>query len=268
MKCRNILTILVLTVTLHSTYQSEDDSNPFLDIASSFLQETLANQNGGSGGIGGIAQVIGSLMQGDGSSTGKVGGDSGAAQILSGLGSLLANAAAGANNNGREGNNQGGGGFDPSMIMNVVGMFANMNQGGGRANGGGGGGSGMDALLSIASTVMQNMNSGNNDEEAAPRRTKRQQEGSGAGDALMNMMPLVMQMLNSFTGPEMEKTEHRHKDHAQVLPPFLEQIHVMWDQFQQSELAQALFTKMGLSNVFKVRILPFFQNKILKKAPL
>lgn len=246
MKCQNVLTIFVLTLTLHSTYQSEDDSNPFIDMASSFLQETLANQNGGSGGIGGIAQVIGSLMQGDGTSGGKAGGNSGAAQILSGLGSLLASANAG---NGREDNNQGGG-FDPSMIMNVVGMFANMNQGGGRANAGG---SGMDAILSIASTVMQNMNNGNDDEEAAPRRTKRQEEGSGTGDVLMNMVPLVMQMINSFNGPEMEKTEHRHKAHAQVLPPFLEHIHVMWDQFQQSDLAQALFVKLGLNNVFKVR---------------
>lgn len=260
MKYQNLLTILVLALTLNSSYQSEDDSNPFLDLASSFLQETLANQNGGSGGIGGIAQVIGSLMQGDGSSGGKSGGsDNGAAQLLSGIGSLLASAAAaGGGNNARDSNGGGGGGFDPSMIMNVVGMFANMNQGGGSRTKRDSGNPAMDTILSIASTVMQNMNSGgsdnDDDEEAAPRRTKRQQEGSGAGDALMNMMPLVMQMLSSFTGPEMEKTEHRHKDHAQVLPPFLEQIHVMWDQFQQSELAQALFVKLGLSNVFKVRI--------------
>lgn len=250
MKFKNLLTFLVLTITIKCTYQTEDDSNPFLDMASSFLQDALANQNGGGGGIGGIAQVIGSLMQGDGS--GKSGDNNGPAQLLSGIGSLLASAAAGNNNGGSGGN---GGGFDPSMIMNVVGMFASMNQGNnnnGRAQRSSDTGNPtMDAILSIASTVMQNMNNGGDNEvNDAPRRTKREE---GTGDALMNLLPLAMQMLNSFAGPEMEKTAHRHKDHAQVLPPFLEQIHIMWDQFQQSDLAQALFVKLGLNNVFKVR---------------
>ncbi|XP_063706229.1 uncharacterized protein LOC134835289 [Culicoides brevitarsis] len=242
MKFKSILSLFIFSLALHGTY-SEDESNPFLDMASSFLQETLANQNGGSGGIGGIAQVIGSLMQGDSGKAGS-GGDNGAAQLLSGLGSLLASATSGNNNN-----QGGGGGFDPSMIMNVVGMFANMNQGNARnkrSNSDGGAG-GMDALMSIASTVMQNLNSGNDDDDDSPRQAKKQD----SGDALTNMLPLVMQMLNSFTGPDMEKTENRHKDHASVLPPFLEHIHVMWDQFQQSDLAQALFMKLGLNNVFK-----------------
>lgn len=238
MKFRSALSIFfVFTLFLNPCF-SEDESNPFLDMASSFLQETLTNQNGASGGIGGIAQVIGSLMQGDGGSGKASGGDNGAAQILSGLGSLLASATSG-------GNARESGGFDPSMIMNVVGMFANMNQGTGRGKRDTGSGGGMDALLSIASTVMQNLNTGSEDEDEAPKK-------GGNSDALMNMMPLVMQMINSFAGPEMAKTEHKHKDHASVLPPFLEQIHVMWDQFQQSDLAQALFMKLGLSNVFKV----------------
>lgn len=47
----------------------EEDSNPFLDIASSFLQNSLNNNNGGgaSGGaaLGALGGIIGSLMQGE-----------------------------------------------------------------------------------------------------------------------------------------------------------------------------------------------------------
>jgi hypothetical protein len=60
-----------------------------------------------------------------------------------------------------------------------------------------------------------------------------------------------MQAINSFTGPEGKKTELKHKEHAWVLPPFLEKIHIMWDHFQQSELAQVLWQKSGVHVVFK-----------------
>lgn len=246
---KTLLITVFLLISVSRTYQSSDDeSNPFLDMASSFISDTLANQNGGAGGIGGIASVIGSLMQG-----GKSSGDNGAAQILSGIGSFIASAAAN-NNNGQNGGS-GGGGFDPSMVINMVSMFANMNQDQNSRVKRDSENPTMDAFLSIASTVLQNMNSG--DEEEIPKKAGKQQKnagnGNGMGDAMMNMLPMVMQVINSFSGPEMNKAEERHKDHAQVLPPFLEYLHIIWDQFQNSDLSQVLFLKLGLNNVFKVR---------------
>ena len=68
----------------------------------------------------------------------------------------------------------------------------------------------------------------------------------------MSMLPMVMQAFQAFSGSEMEKTEQKHKDHSYMLPPFIEKLHVMWDQFSNSELADALYKKIGLNNVFKV----------------
>lgn len=228
-----------------------EEPSPFLDMASEFLQATLANQNGGGGGIAGIAQVLGSLMQGGDQSSKPNGGGSGggAAQILAGLGSLLQNV------NSENGNSRGGdSGFDPSMIVNVVSMFAGaMNNQAPRQKRGAPASDTptMDAVLNIASSFLQNMNTGNQrgdreDDEESP-------QGNGnMGEAIMNMLPMVVQAFQTFTGPEMESTEKKHKEHANILPPFLEHLHVMFDHFQNSELAQAIFVKMGLNNVFKV----------------
>lgn len=245
MKKLNIISYSLLVIVLvisfsraHSTQRPssrEDDSNPFLDLASTFLQETLANQNGGNGGgIGGIASVIGSFMQPEGKSNG---GGIGAAQILSGIGSLISNS-------------NGGNGFDPSMIGNVIEMFT--------AGAGGGGASnsrqqrsiddnevqpqeglGLDTILNVVSAFV-------NTNKNQAGRNKPQDEG------FMSLLPMVMQAVNSFSGPEGEKTQAKHKEHAWVLPPFLEKIHVIWDHFSNSELAEALWKKSGVYSIFKV----------------
>lgn len=233
--------VIVLVITkftqAHSTQNSrEDDSNPFLDLASNFLQGALQNQNGG-----GIASIIGSFMQPEGGKS-NGGGGGGAAQILSGIGSLISNS-------------NGGNGFDPSMIVNVIEMFT----AGGDNSGGGGGarkqkrsvddnevqpqeGLGLDTILNVVSAfVNTNKNQGNRD-------NKPQDEG------FMSLLPVVMQAINSFSGPEGEKTQAKHKEHAWVLPPFLEKIHVMWDHFSNSELAEVLWKKSGVYSIFKVSL--------------
>ncbi|GAB0092400.1 uncharacterized protein DMENIID0001_073900 [Sergentomyia squamirostris] len=235
--CRVVYFLVILVpsftvISAHSTQRpSSDESSPFLDMASAFLTEALANQGGGGGGIGGIASVIGSLMQTD-SSSGKS-GDNGAGAILAGIGSLLANAGG----NSRGG---GGGGFDPTIISNVIEMFtANSgdNQRQKRQAPGQEEPSGWDTVLNIASTFLGSQN-------------QQQARSESAGDGLMNLLPMVLQTINSFNGPEGQKTQMKHKDHA-LLPPFLENIHVMWDHFSQSELAQIIWTKSGISAIFK-----------------
>lgn len=235
----------------HSTQRParEDDSNPFLDLASSFLQETLANQNGGGGGgMAGIASLIGTFMQPEAKSDGG-GGGIGAAQILSGIGSLMSNMNGG-------GGGGGGGGFDPSIIGNVIEMFtANSGSSNDRQKRSSGdddgdaqqGGIGLETILNVVSAFA-----------GSKQNQVRGANKPAQDDGLMSLLPMVMQAVNSFAGPEGEKTQAKHKDHAWVLPPFLEKIHVMWDHFSNSELADALWKKSGVYSIFKVSLYNFY----------
>ena len=224
----------------------EDEPSPFLDIASSFLESFSQNQNGGGGGSGldgiaGIASMIGSMVQ---SSDGGKAQPSGAAQIIAGIGSLIA-----ANNGGGS-----GGGFDPSMIGNVIQMFAAAN-GGGRDKRSSNEGGGLETVLSLASTFLNNYNQNQDQDDVETNEIKQEKRNpykkNEGADGLMNLLPIVMQTLSSFSGSEMEKTEQKHKGHDHVLPPFLEKIHLAWDHFTQSELSDALYKKLGLDLVFK-----------------
>lgn len=257
MKISIVLLIATSLVTL-SVAQQDDDSNPFLDMASAFLQESLANSNGGNGGgLAGIASLVGSLMQPEGKANGGGGGGGaaglgGAAQILSGLGSLMG----GANGNGN-------GGFDPSIIGNVIEMFTASQQKPAQTGRGSSGGAqrqkrsqvtsnqmddqpqeglGLDTILNVVS-MFANAN------QAGSRPA-----GAGASkeEGLMSLLPMVLQAVNSFAGAEGEKTHAKHKEHAWMLPPFLEKVHVMWDHFSSSELADALWKKSGVHSIFKV----------------
>lgn len=245
-----ILNLCVIYANSHTAQKSNnkvDDSNPFLDIATSFLQETFANQQGGrssGGGIGGngiagIAQLIGNLVQQDGSKSN--GGGLGAAQILTGISQLM-------NANGG-GNSGSGSGFDPSIIGNVIEMFTaggdssddddDDQQQVKRRKRSNDGGIGIDTILNIASAFMGNTN--NVDSHA-----------DKANEGLMSLLPMAIQAINSFNGPAGEKVHAKHKDHQWVLPPFLERIHVLWDHFSNSELAEALWEKSGVNQIFKV----------------
>lgn len=259
MNYRNVIFVILICFAIYANAHTgqksaviqAEESNPFLDIAMTFLQETLANQNSGRGGGGGgdsngngfagIAQLIGSLVQQDGSS--KSNGGMGAAQILSGISQLI-NA-----NSGRNGGNSNSA-IDPSIIGNVIEMFTS-NAGADedeqsnvkrrrRSNSASQDGIGLDTILEFASAFMGN----SNDVDG---------QASKSNEGLISLLPMALQAINSFVGPDGEKVHAKHKDHQWVLPPFLERIHVMWDHFSNSELAEALWEKSGVNTIFKVR---------------
>lgn len=256
MKCLLIVVMIsvqfcALAYSTQRPSRDEDEPSPFLDIASSFLESFSQGQsNGGSGldGIAGIASMIGNMVQ---SSDGGKSQPSGAAQIIAGLGSLLAANSGGGNKNG--------GGFDPSMIGSVIQMFAAANNGGSRdKRSTEGGGGGLETVLSLASSFLSNYNQNQDQDDVDtneikqnPYKKEEPKHPGLNGDNLLNLLPIVMQTLTSFTGSDMEKTEQRHKEHVGVLPPFLEKIHTAWDHFTQSELSDALYKKIGLDSVFK-----------------
>lgn len=236
---KKILFVIFICINIscgHTTQRPgrDDDSNPLLDMASAFLQDALANQNGnagGGGGIAGVAALLGNLMQPG--ATGK--SNSGLAQIISGLGSMLSNS-----------NNGNGGGIDPSIIGNVIELFTQPDP---QEDPGSHrqkrkapseeSGIGLDSILQIASAFMNS------------QKQSGRSMGGNQGEGLMSLLPMVLQAVNSFSGPEGQKTQDRHKDHAWVLPPFLENIHVLWDHFSNSELAEALWHKSGINAIFK-----------------
>lgn len=223
----------------HSSHEEEaaDDFNPFMELASA-----LGGAGGGAGGgaLGGIVSLVGNLMQNQDSGKAAGGAGPNIGAIISGVSSLFVNANGGG----------GGGGFDPSMIGNVIEMFAggNDNNNNQRAKRGAkeeSSGPNWEGLLDIAMTFMGNQG-GNN----GGGQKRRSVEDNNVGGGLMSLLPMVMNVVNSFNSPEGEKIAHNHKDHAWILPPFLEKIHIMWDHFQQSELAQVLWMKTGLNKVF------------------
>lgn len=232
-----LVTALFCATTTCVNSDNNDDSNPFMDIAASFIQESLSNQNAGGGnGLAGIASIIGSLVQPDGPAKSNNGGLD-AAQIITGLSSLFAS--------GNGGNSGRSGGFDPSLITNVIEMFAagadsDDARGGGRKKRSGNGqdNAGLETIIQLASAFMGNSN-----------QVKSQPSGA---EGLLNLLPMVMQAVNSFSGAEGDKIQERHKDHAWILPPFLEKIHQMWDHFSSSELAEAMWKKSGIDAIFKV----------------
>lgn len=221
-----------------------DDFNPFMELASA-LGGAGGGGGGGAGALGGIVSLVGNLManQDSGKAAGGGGGGANIGAIISGVSSLFANANGGG----------GGGGFDPSMIGNVIEMFAGGNDNNQRAKRGApaqeeGSGPDWSGLLDIAMTFMGNQN--NNGGGGGGGQKRRSVDDNNVGGGLMSLLPMVMNVVNSFNSPEGEKIAHNHKDHAWILPPFLEKIHIMWDHFQQSELAQVLWMQTGLNKVF------------------
>ncbi|EDS38649.1 conserved hypothetical protein [Culex quinquefasciatus] len=263
--CVITLVIFSISGSAYTTQRSnvqDDEGSPFLDMASEFLQSLNQNQGGGGGGGGaaaglsGIASMLLPLMAnaagGGGSGSSKSGND-GVGAILSGIGSMLANSQGGGGG--------GGGGFDPALIGNVIQMFAGANEEPQRRSAGSNkrqkrakadeGNPILDTVLNVAQTWLANQNSIDRDDDGSDREP---QHPGFNGETLVNLLPLAVQAFQSFSGPEMEKTQEKHKDHSWVLPPFLEHIHVMWDQFTQSELFQRSGPRR-LDTVFAAAIL-------------
>lgn len=212
---------------------NNDDSNPFMDIAASFIQESLTNQNAGSGsGLAGIVSMIGGIVRETSTKTRSSGLSP--VQFMTGLSNFIAYTTSGGKTNG----------FDPKLITNVLEIFTANTDSDDTQNGdrnkraSNGQDNGLETILQLASTFMGNSN--------------QVKDESSDTDGLLSLLPMVVQAVNSFSGAEGDKIHDKHKDHAWILPPFLEKIHQMWDHFSNSELAEAMWKKSGVDAIFKV----------------
>ncbi|KAK2588072.1 hypothetical protein KPH14_004137 [Odynerus spinipes] len=69
------------------------------------------------------------------------------------------------------------------------------------------------------------------------------------GEALLGFLPMILDTFNYGGGSPDSSKKHDHSGHSWFLPPILENLHVMWEHFSNSELGQALWKKSGLSNI-------------------
>ncbi|KOC59235.1 hypothetical protein WH47_11311 [Habropoda laboriosa] len=73
---------------------------------------------------------------------------------------------------------------------------------------------------------------------------------SGNSDLVMGLLPMLLSKLGGESN-EMDDTPdkmHDHSGHSWYMPPILENLHVMWDHFSNSELGQTLWRKSGLAD--------------------
>lgn len=200
------LKVLVLTLLLSSTKQETSDNevddkvSAFADVAQSLLQDQD------------LSSLVNNLIQSDGGR--QIGsalmGAMGNGQVMEGLGSILSQAGGGGSK----------GGFDPSIIMNVLSMMGSSGR-----NSRGDGGFDFGQLLSMAGTFFS-------------------QEGNA--ESLMDYLPTLM---NSFTA---KAPKSNHADHDWFLPPVLERIHVFLEQFFNSETGHYIMNTLGLDKFMKM----------------
>lgn len=73
---------------------------------------------------------------------------------------------------------------------------------------------------------------------------------NGNANLVMGLVPMILSNLGSESneiGGSAEKTRHDHSGHDWYMPPILENLHVMWEHFSNSELGQTLWKKSGLA---------------------
>lgn len=68
----------------------------------------------------------------------------------------------------------------------------------------------------------------------------------------MNLLPMILQTINSFSGPEAEEREASHSDHSSQLPPFLEKLHLYFDHFIHSHLGKMVISNLNAEKAFSV----------------
>lgn len=218
-----------------------DDDNP---IGAGFAS-IFGGANAGPDDMPDLAGMVSSFMASEGgknignmimgAATGAGGGQNNnvvAAQILQGIGSLLTqtdNAGGGR-----------GGGIDPSIIGTVISMMgqAGMDQNesneidddGDRPNKA----VDLQGLLSVAGAFMNN------------------KDKKGSGIDLMSLLPMLLNTVNSFVGPEAQQRTSDHSDHAWFLPPLVEKFHVMFDHFIHSDVGRSILASLGGENFMKI----------------
>lgn len=63
---------------------------------------------------------------------------------------------------------------------------------------------------------------------------------------------MILQTINSFSGPEARHREAVHSEHSNQLPPFLEKIHLYFDHFIHSNIGKVMISSLNAEKAFNV----------------
>ncbi|XP_035739648.1 uncharacterized protein LOC118449319 isoform X1 [Vespa mandarinia] len=243
---RTWLLFLLLAVGRCETEDEHDMSSAFIEAAKSFLTNRDA--------VGGLQNVASAFVQSD---VGKQisdtltgsdkSGESGIGEILLKVGDMLAN----------ERNDQNDISWD--SLMNT---FSSMS-------------GSFDKKRSTRDTddskEEQNFNFKNIINIG--KMLLGQQEN---GEALLGFLPMIIDIFNNGGESTGSSKKYDHSGHSWFLPPILENLHVMWNHFSNSELGHAIWKKSGLSafvaqmsdengNIEYEKILGSFENPSLRR---
>ncbi|XP_076235577.1 uncharacterized protein LOC143179979 [Calliopsis andreniformis] len=242
---RTCVLLVLFSLANCKVEEDEDTSTVFLEAAKSFF----TNKDSINGLQGLASAFVQSNMGRQGSEMfdGKSNLD-GVGEIVSSIGSLL-------------GSNQNGQGVDFSMIGSVLDGVMNSN----------------NKHTKRSTETNRKQQAGINLESIVSMGSMLFGQG-GNSDFLMGLVPMVLQQLgggsNEVDGEP--RKLYDHSDHSWYMPPILENIHVMWDHFSNSELGQTLWNNSGLAqfvsqmsdssgNIQYERLLDSFENPMLRR---
>ncbi|XP_066155899.1 uncharacterized protein [Euwallacea fornicatus] len=231
-----------------------------------------AKENGGGNNAAALLQGLGALMNRASQDNSKPKEDNPAAALLEGIGSILGAAA----NNGNQGEGidaasliqglgsllgrgQEGGksGLNPELIGNLANMFANSQ----------------NELKKAAKPGKPKTKKAVNGSKSKPRKVKKdsfdlnsivsiassflsQMNNAKEGSSFMDYVPMIMNTISAFSGPEADERAQSHSGHSWALPPIIEKIHIYFESFMSSDMGKQLLSYIENQKAFKV-----FQDK-------
>ncbi|CAL1673607.1 unnamed protein product [Lasius platythorax] len=207
---RTSFLLILIGLAISEKNNENDASNVFIEEAKNlFSQKSIENMAQAFADSG---KQVGDMMLDKRSATDGVG------QIISGISNLMSGGQ----------NNQG---FDISMVGTIL-----------------------NALTANDNVGRRSARDTEHDEENAIDWGNIINMGSmflqqkANNDMLMGLVPIVLDTLGHGNNDGHVKNND-HSAHSWFLPPILENIHVMWEHFSNSELGQILWKNSGLSKV-------------------
>ncbi|KAK9294600.1 hypothetical protein QLX08_010826 [Tetragonisca angustula] len=211
-----VLLLLLAAANCEKHEAEEDASSVFLEAAKSFFSNK-DNLNG----LQGLARAFLQSDDRKGAGNGFDGKSNvdGVGQIVSGIGSLFSGS-------------EKGQGIDFSVIGSVLDSVMNSDKGGKRS-----------------SRSVEAKQEAGIDLEGIVNMGSMLMGQNGNADLMMGLIPML---LSNFANDDNvvhggSSKSHDHSAHSWYMPPIVENLHVMWDHFSNSELGQTLWKKSGLS---------------------
>ncbi|XP_066155897.1 uncharacterized protein [Euwallacea fornicatus] len=96
----------------------------------------------------------------------------------------------------------------------------------------------LNSIVSIASSFLSQMNN------------------AKEGSSFMDYVPMIMNTISAFSGPEADERAQSHSGHSWALPPIIEKIHIYFESFMSSDMGKQLLSYIENQKAFKV-----FQDK-------